>query len=53
MNVYIAERLGNSQCIQGTGKDSELWLTFPGEVVKSLDSEVISGYMDFYWLFPV
>lgn len=52
--LYIAERLGNSRCIQGTGIDSGLWLTFPGEVVKSLDSEVILGYMWIhYWLFPV
>lgn len=52
--LYIAERLGNSQCIQGTGIDSELWFTFPGEVVKSLNSEVILGYEWInYWLFPI
>lgn len=52
--LYIAERLGNSQCIQGTGIDSELWLIFPGEVVKSLNSEVILGYTWIkYWLFPM
>ena len=50
--LYIAQRLGNS--IQGTGIDSDLWLTFPGEVVKSLDSEVILGYTWInYWLFHI
>lgn len=40
MSCHVA---GNSRCVQGTGGDSELWLTFPGEVVKSADSEVILG----------
>lgn len=47
-------RLGNSQWIQGTGIDSGVWLTFPGEVVKSLDGEVLLGYTWInYWLFPI